>query len=84
MAKYITKKPHLTKRYARYRQQNPKLFKKGSFLTQDIGREGHSKRIAGIKKSTGEYETQAILISRKDYARGTRVKNVKGRPVIIP
>jgi hypothetical protein len=81
---YKQKKPHLTKQYARYRIQNPNLFKKNSFLTQDIGREGHSKRIAGIKKSTGEYETQAILISRKDYAKGTRVKKVKGTPVIVP
>lgn len=80
---YAIKKPHLTKRYARFRIQNPRLFEKGSFRTQDIGRAGHSKRIAGIKKSTGKYETQSILISRKDYAKGTRVVKKYGKPSIV-
>jgi hypothetical protein len=80
---YKIKTPHLTKRYARYRVQEPRLFEKESLRTQDIGRKGHSKRIAGIKKSTGKYETQAILISRPDYAKGTRVKLKYGRPAII-
>lgn len=76
------KQPHFTKKYARYRIQNPKLFEKSSFRTHDIGRAGHSKRIAGIKKSTGRYETQAILISKSDYKKGYRVKEKYGRPVI--
>jgi len=77
------KKPHFTKAYARYRIMEPGLFKQGSFRTQDIGRRGHSKRITAIKKSTGKWETQAILISRGDYAKGTRVKLKYGRPEIV-
>jgi hypothetical protein len=80
---YKIKKPHLTKKYARYRVQEPSLFEKSSFRTQDIGRKEHSKRIAGIKKSSGKYETQAILIAKKDYEKGTKVKLKYGRPVIV-
>lgn len=76
------KRPHFTKKYARYRIRSPKLFKKGSFRTQDIGRKGHSKRIAGILKS-GRWATQSMLISRRDYAKGMRVIKSYGRPAIV-
>jgi len=35
------------------------------FRVQDVGRTGHSERLAGRKKS-GEWETQAWLISKED------------------
>lgn len=76
-------KVHLTKRYARYRIKEPSEFKKGSFRTHDIGRKGHAKRIAGINKKTGKYETQSVIVSREDYKKGRRVKIGKyGRPMI--
>lgn len=58
---------HLTKNYARYRLIDPKKFIAGSLRTHDIGRKGHTKRIAGRLKSTGRWTTQAILILRDDY-----------------
>ncbi len=36
-----------------------------SFRTQDIGRKGHSQRVAGHRKS-GSWDTQKWLISKKD------------------
>ena len=36
-----------------------------SFRTQDVGREGHSQRVAGRRKS-GSWDTQKWLISKKD------------------
>lgn len=77
------KKPHITKDYVRYRIMNPSYFQSGSLRTQDIERVGHSKRIAGILKSTGEWATQAILIHRNDYEEGYRVKLKGGRPTIV-
>jgi hypothetical protein len=62
----MIRKIHATERYIRVRVRDPKDFIPGSFRTHDIGRKGHSKRIAGRLKSTGEWETQAWLISRKD------------------
>jgi hypothetical protein len=44
--------------------RNPSAFVKGSFRTQDIGRKGHSKRIAGRLKSTGRWATQNFLIPK--------------------
>jgi hypothetical protein len=58
----------LTDRYLRIRVRDPKLFK--TFRTDDIGRPGHSKRIAGIRKKTGKWETQSWLIDRKDLKKG--------------
>jgi len=76
-------KIHKTKKYVRYRIRSPKLFVKSSFRTDDIGRPGHSKRIAGILKKTGKWATQAILISKEDYKKGYRVKKVGERYKII-
>ena len=67
-------KVHLTKNYARYRLVNPEKFVRGSLRTHDVGRKGHTKRIAGRLKTSGKWETQAILIARKDYDRGKRFK----------
>ncbi|MHA1333218.1 MAG: hypothetical protein ACTSPL_03985 [Candidatus Odinarchaeia archaeon] len=53
------------RQYVRIRVRNPKLFKKNSFRTHDIGREGHSKRIAG-KLKVGGWATQSYLISLSD------------------
>lgn len=78
----MAKKPHFTKRYARYRIRDPKRFKKSSFRAHDIGRKGHSKRIAGKLKKTGKWATQAILVTRKDYKKGVRVVKKRGRAII--
>lgn len=56
----------ITKRYLRIRVSSPGRFKKSTFRTDDIGRKGHSKRIAGIVRKTGKWETQSWLISRAD------------------
>jgi hypothetical protein len=80
---YKIKKPHFTGKYARYRILDPKKFIEGSLRTHDIGRKGHSKRIAGELKSTGEWKTQAFLITKKDYKKGYRVGKKYGRPAII-
>ena len=54
----------LTKKYLRIRVKNPKKFR--LIRTDDIGRKGHSLRLAGVNKKTGRWETQAWLIDRKD------------------
>jgi hypothetical protein len=76
-------KVELTENFARYRIRSPKDFVEGSFRTDDIGRKGHSKRIAGRLKGTNKWATQSILIDRSDFAKGTRVRNRMGRPVIL-
>jgi len=57
-------------RYIRIGLRSPEEFVPSSFRTHDIGRPGHSKRIAGILKSTGEWATQAWLINKEDFLRG--------------
>jgi len=52
-------------KYIRIRVRNPKSFKKGSFRTHDIGRKGHSKRIAG-KLKKGQWATQAFLVLKSE------------------
>lgn len=54
----------LTNKYLRIRVKSPKKFKK--IRTDDIGRKGHSLRLAGVSKKTGKWETQAWLVDRKD------------------
>lgn len=76
-------KVHLTRQHARYRIRSPSKFIKGSFRTHDIGRAGHSKRIAGKLKDTGEWATQSILIAKKDYLKGYRVRMKYNRPIIV-
>lgn len=61
-----------SKRYIRIRVRSPKSFVK--FRAHDIGRPGHSKRIAGQRRD-GTWMTQAFLIDRRDvtYQRGKLV-----------
>ena len=77
------KRPHFTGRYARYRIRSPKRFISSSFRTHDIGRKGHTKRIAGRLKSIGNWATQAMLILKGDYNKGYRVRMVSGRPKVV-
>lgn len=56
----------VTAKYLRIRVANPKNFMKGTLRTHDIGRKGHSKRIAGVHKYTGRWETQSWLLLKKD------------------
>jgi hypothetical protein len=58
--------PYKQSRYLRVRVRAPSQFVKGSFRTQDIGRKGHSKRIAGRLKASGKWATQNFLINKKD------------------
>jgi hypothetical protein len=58
--------PYKHSRYLRIRVRKPTDFKPGSFRTQDIGRKGHSKRIAGRLKGSRKYATQAFLVNKKD------------------
>jgi hypothetical protein len=76
------KRPHFTENYVRYRIYNPKGFKK--FRTDDIGRKGHTKRIAGYSPQDQKWYTQAVIVDKKDYEAGQRVKILpKGRFKII-
>jgi hypothetical protein len=77
------KKPRFTSKFARYRIEDPAKFKEGSFRTHDIGRKGHSKRIAGQLKGTGAWKTQAIIVTRADYKKGTRVAEKDGKAIIL-
>ena len=59
---------HETKRYKRYRIKSPRLFKKSSFRTLDIGRPKKHMLIRGKLKSTGEWKTQSVIVEK-----GTRL-----------
>lgn len=83
-------KPEFTKDYARFRVKDPNDFKqravkgeKGKFRTLDVGRKNHSKILRGRLKNNGRWATQAVLVTRKDYRQGTRVKVKKGRVTIV-
>jgi hypothetical protein len=58
-------KPRVTKNYKRYRIRNPKLFKKGSFRTLDIGKPKRHLLVRGLLKSTGTWKTQSVLVEKK-------------------
>lgn len=74
------------KRFVRVRIRSPKVFKRGTFRTHDIGRKGHSLRIAAIRKKTGKFATQSFIILKKDLVRGdpralrliSRIKSTHG------
>lgn len=57
-------KRHDTKKHVRFRVEDPKKFKKTSFRIHDIGRPGHTKRIAGRVKKTKKWATQAIILEK--------------------
>jgi len=52
------------KNYIRYRIRSPRVFKKGTFRTLDIGRPRKHMIIRGIRKKTGKWETQSILVEK--------------------
>lgn len=54
---------HMTEKYARFRIKEPSKFKK--LRTQTLN--DQVKRIAGQLKSTGDWDTQAILVDRKAF-----------------
>lgn len=58
------------KRYYHIRVKPKGEFDPETFRTHDIGRKGHSKRIAGKFKKTGKWGTQKYLISRADFVKG--------------
>jgi len=60
----VTFKKHGTKNYVRYRIMSPKLFKKSSFRTLDIGRPKKHMLIRGKLKSTGAWKTQAVIVEK--------------------
>jgi hypothetical protein len=57
-------KTHPYGKYKRYRIRSPTKFRKGTLRTHDIGRKGHSKRVAGILRGEGTWATQSILIKK--------------------
>ncbi len=59
----------VTPRFVRVRVRSPRAFDPKTFRAHDIGRLGHSKRIAGILKKTGKWATQSFLVSRADLRR---------------
>lgn len=56
-------KVHMTEKYARFRIKEPGKFKR--LRTQTLGE--HVKRVAGQLKSTGNWNTQAILVEKAAY-----------------
>jgi hypothetical protein len=58
-----------TKDYIRLWVKASGLFRKGSTRTDDIGKEGFTKRLSGRLKSTGRWETQAFIFNKKDFGR---------------
>ena len=50
----------------RVRVKNPKMFRRGTFRTQDVGSRGHTMRVGGRLKSTGRWETQSWRFPVKD------------------
>jgi hypothetical protein len=52
----------MTEKYARFRIKDPGRFKPSSLRTQSLGE--RVKRVAGQLKSTGDWDTQALLIDR--------------------
>jgi len=65
----------ITDKYLRIRVRDPKKFSK--IRTDDIGRKGHSLRLAGLNPKTGRWETQAWLVDRKD------IKNKDIRTLVL-
>lgn len=61
--------PRYSGKYYRLQLVPPKYFKKNTFRTHDVGRKGHTKRIAGMlkKKYGGKWVTQAWLLHVDDY-----------------
>lgn len=54
----------VTRNYIRHRIRDPKLFKKSSFRTLDIGRPKKHMLIRGKLKKTGKYVTQSVIVQR--------------------
>jgi len=71
-------KVHMTGQYARIRVREPGSFIPGSFRTHDVGRKGHTKRIAGRLESTGDWATQSWLIPKKEFSEA-KLKQLKLR-----
>jgi len=62
---------HSRGKYVRFRVREPTAFKTGTLRTHDVGRKGHSKRIAGRLKTSGKWATQAFLVAKRDFAQPT-------------
>lgn len=67
-----------TKNYIRLRIMDPKLFKKSSFRTQDVGRKGHMKRITARLKVNNEWETQSWIFNKDDLGRDEALRRAEG------
>jgi hypothetical protein len=62
----------------RIRIENPKLFKKETFRTHDVGRKGRLQRVAAVKRRTGKYATQSWRLNLKDYpSKKAAVKDIR-------
>jgi len=66
-----------TGRYVHVRVRSPKQFKPKSFRTHDIGRAGHSKRVAGQLKRSGRWATQKYLIPKSEINKPSGQKLLK-------
>lgn len=49
----------------RYRIRNPRLFKKNSFRTLDIGDEGKHRLIRARLKNNNEFKTQSVIVEKE-------------------
>ena len=61
--------PYKRSRYKHIRVKSPKVFKSGSLRTQDIGRKGHSKRVAGKLRTNNRWATQKFMILKEDWGK---------------
>lgn len=60
---FKTRKADLTKGFVRFRQEDPKKFKR--FRVIDVGRPGHTKLVIGVLPS-GKTKVQSVIVARKD------------------
>jgi hypothetical protein len=56
----------VTKRYLRVRVRSKRAFKPTMYRIQDVGRKGHTKRLAGVLKKTGKFATATWLFDIND------------------
>jgi hypothetical protein len=60
--RFPNESPRITGEYARFRQESPGTFEKGSFRTKEVGED--VSIVFGKRKRTGEFGVQSFLIRR--------------------
>ena len=67
----------IAKNFVRIRVRDSGICRSGTYRVHDIGREGHSKRLACVENKTGKWTTISWFIAREDVTivrKGRRIK----------